>query len=351
MIKVLFFTYPSAFQNIGGGEILLLKRKEYLEKEGVYCRLFDMWSDKLDDFDILHVFGTVKECLGLMQTAKNKKMKIVIDPVFFSTFQRAMHEHGGPLKKAEACARHLTKVVFPYFPSSRRKMMFLADAVIPNSNVELRQLERLFGIQASKMHVIPNCVDPAFEFGDRNLFASKYDLKDFVLSVGRIEPRKNQLNLIKALKSLDIPLVIIGNPVSDYMDYYEECRREGAGNVMFIGRMDHDDPMLKSAYKACSCFVSQGWFETPGLVALEAALAGANIATTDMGCTREYFKDFVEYFSPSDIAAIKRAVTKSIKRERAVDFSKYIKKELLWDVSAKKSIEVYEKILSEKTRS
>jgi glycosyltransferase involved in cell wall biosynthesis len=344
-IRVAFFVYPSAFQNIGGGEILLLKTKEYLEKEGVSCKLFDIWNDRLDDFDVLHVVGAVKCCLGLMETAKNKGIKIVLDPVFFSTFQRAFHERGGLRRKLEACARHLTKAAFPYFPSARRKMMLLSDAVIPNSYVELRQLERLFGIPEQKMHVIQNCVDPDFEHGDKNLFISKYKIKDFILSVGRIEPRKNQLNLIKALKGSGLPLVIIGDPVSDYMDYYEECKKRADGNVTFIGRIDHDDPMLKSAYKACSSFVSQGWFETPGLAALEAGLAGAKVATTDGGCTKEYFKDFVEYFNPSDIKSIRSAIDKALHKERTTDFKDHIKKNLLWSAAAKKNIEVYNKIL------
>jgi glycosyltransferase involved in cell wall biosynthesis len=346
-IRVAFFTYPSAFQNIGGGEILLLKRKEYLEKEGIHCKLFDMWNDKLDNFDVLHVFGSVKSCLGLMQTAKNKKTKIAIDPVFFSTFQRALNEQGSLNDKLKGCARHLVKVAFPKFPSSRRKMMVLADAVIPNSYIELRQLNRLFGIPAKKMHVVPNCVDPIFGSGDKNLFMSRYNIKDFVLSVGRIEPRKNQLNLVRAMRGSGIPLVIIGDPVSDYPDYYEKCKKEGSGNTIFIGRIAHDDPMLRAAYKACSCFVSQGWFETPGLAALEAGLAGARVATTDRGCTKEFFRDLVEYFSPSSVNSIRKAVAKTLKRENSADLKEYIRNNLLWDVAAKKCIEVYKNILSE----
>ncbi len=344
-IRVAFFVYPSAFQNIGGGEILLLKTKEYLEKEGIYCKLFDIWKDRLDDFDILHVIGAIKCCLGLMKVANNKGVKIVLDPIFFSTLQRALHEHGNLARKIEACGRHLTKVLFPYFPSDRRKMLLLADAVISNSYVELRQIERLFAISGEKMHVIPNCVDSDFEHGEKDLFISKYNIKDFILSVGRIEPRKNQLNLIRALKDLGAPLVIVGNPVSDYMEYYEVCKKERDDRVVFIDRIDHDDPLLKSAYKACQCFVSQGWFETPGLAALEAGLAGANVATTDKGCTKEYFRDYVEYFDPSSLKSIRTAVEKAAGKGSNDLFKEYIKKEFLWKVAAHKNIQVYNKIL------
>jgi glycosyltransferase involved in cell wall biosynthesis len=344
-MRVAFFAYPSAFQNIGGGEILLIKTKEYLEKEGVYCRLFDVWSDKLEDFDILHIIGSVKDSLGLMHTAKNKGLKIVLDPVFFSTFERSLHEYGGFARKSAACARHMTKVLFPSFPSSRRKMMELADIIVPNSDTELRQLKRLFAIERDRMRVIPNCVDAEFAGADPSLFISKYGIRDFILSVGRIEPRKNQLNLIKALKGSPSPLVIIGDPVSDYVSYYEECKKEGAGKVVFIGRMDHSDPVLKSAYGACKCFVSQGWFETPGLVALEAGLAGANIATTNKGCTEEYFKGFAEYFNPSDISGIKKAVEKAFRKEKAPGLKEHIKNNFLWPIAAKKNVEVYKEVL------
>ncbi len=113
-MRVAFFVYPSAFQNIGGGEILLLKTKEYVEKKGIYCKLFDMWSDKLDDFDILHVIGAVKDCLGLMRTAKNKGLKVVLDPIFFSTLQRDLHEYGSPRREARAFARQLAKIDIPF---------------------------------------------------------------------------------------------------------------------------------------------------------------------------------------------------------------------------------------------
>src|SRR3989338_1876460 len=122
-IKVAFFVYPSAFQNAGGGEILLLKTKEYLEKEGIFVKLFDMWHDKLEDFDIMHIFGAVKDCLGLMQTARNKGLKIALTPIFFSTLQRALHEYGSTYKKLNVSMHHLVKVIFPYFPSSRRQML------------------------------------------------------------------------------------------------------------------------------------------------------------------------------------------------------------------------------------
>ena len=74
-------------------------------------------------------------------------------------------------------------------------------------------------------------------------------------------------------------LVLIGSPVSGYEEYFNECKKLGGGFTTFIPTMRHEDPLLRSAYAACDLFVLQGWFETPGLVAMEAALAGAQDVT------------------------------------------------------------------------
>ena len=345
-IKTAFFVYPSAFQNIGGGEILLLKTKEYLEKEGVSVKLFDIWNDKLDEFNILHIFGAVRPCLGLMNTAKNKGIKVVLTPVTYYDFDMAMHEYGSMQKKINNSIRYAVKRVFPIYPSDRRKMLVLADALIPNSEAEKSQLAQLFAIAKEKMHVIPNCVDKEFANANPDLFLSKYNISDFVLSVGRIEPRKNQLNLIKALSGFNKPLVFIGDPVSDYSEYYNECKKHSNKNITFIGKINHKDELLKSAYAACKCFVSQGWLETPGLACLEAGLAGANIATTNKGCTKEYFKDYVEYFNPAKLSSIRKAAEAAFFKNKNSLFKDYIMKNLLWDVAAKKNLEIYENLVN-----
>ena len=77
-----------------------------------------------------------------------------------------------------------------------------------------------------------------------------------------------------------------------------ECRRAGEGLVAWLGRLDHDDPLLASAYAAARVFALPSWFETPGLAALEAALAGCAVVITPYGSTREYFGGLVAYARP-----------------------------------------------------
>jgi glycosyltransferase involved in cell wall biosynthesis len=343
-MRVAFFVYPWATQSPGGGEILLLKTKEFLEKSGISVTLFNQWEHKLKDFDILHVFGSVKDCLGLMQAAKRAGVKVVLSPIFWSTFNRALNEYGTPLEKTQMVLKHLAKVVFPFMPSARRKMFLLADALVPNSVAESMQVIRLFGIDKRKMHVVYLGADERFTEASASEFVNKYKIEDFILSVGRIEPRKNQLNLIKALKGSGKKLVFVGNPVIGYEKYYGLCKRL-ADDAIFINRLEHSDSLLSSAYAACSVFVLQGWFETPGLVALEAGLAGAKLAVTSGGSTREYFKDYVEYFNPARASSIRKAIERALAKEKTGHLKKYLLNNFLWTNTVQENIEVYKSLL------
>lgn len=345
-MKVLFYTYPWAMQNPGGGEIMLFKTKEALENKGITVKLFNQWEDRLKDYDILHIFGGVKDCLGLMCAAKNTKIKIVVSSLFWSTLQRSLHEYGNLYTKFQAALKHMTKVVSPKMPSSRRKMLTLADIVLPNSEAEANQVSRLFSINKNRMHVVPLGADERFTDANKYEFMNKYAIKDFILSVGRIEPRKNQLNLIKALNNSQQKLVIIGDCVSGYEQYYQQCQKAADKNVLFLNRLDHNSSLLSSAYAACSVFILQGWFETPGLVALEAGLAGAKLAVTNQGSTYEYFKDYVQYFNPASPKDIKNAIYRALTIQKDDKLKNHIRNNFLWANSADATIAAYQKIFN-----
>ncbi|HTL46694.1 MAG TPA: glycosyltransferase, partial [Verrucomicrobiae bacterium] len=238
-MKVAFYVYPIAFQSPGGGEILLLKTREYLEKAGLKVRLFDTWNDKLSDYDILHTFGSVKDCLRMMETAHSVGVKNVLTTVCWYSWKSAWGTYPEWNRRLPSAARHLAKTLLPFLPSKRRKMMTLADALIPNSRSEADQLKRFFGVSEEKIRVIPNAVDESFAAALPTAFEKKYGLRDFVLCVGRIEPRKNQLNVVRALKGIGRPVVFIGDPVPAYQDYYEACRREAGAQMHFLGGLPH----------------------------------------------------------------------------------------------------------------
>jgi len=48
-----------AFHTPGGGEMQLLKYKEYLEKKGHKIDLLDIWNPNFKKYDIFHFFSSI----------------------------------------------------------------------------------------------------------------------------------------------------------------------------------------------------------------------------------------------------------------------------------------------------
>lgn len=344
--RVAFFVYPSAFQAQGGGEVQLLKTKEYLEKVGVEVKLFDTWKDKVQDFDILHVFGSVKDCLPMMETTRQRKVKIALSTICWYSWKSAMGTYGNLLSKSLAISRQVAKEIAPFLPSRRKRMMQISDLLLPNSQSEAYQLQRYFGALPSKTHIIPNGVDESFADADPSLFLRNYpNLDGCVLCVGRIEPRKNQLNMVRALRGTDIPFAIVGDPVPQYQDYYNLCRKEATSNIHFLGRFPNEAGLLKSAYSACKVFLLASWLETPGLAALEAGLAGARVVITPEGATREYFSTYVIYADPASPRDILRRVRESLLLPRSNDLRQHLLTNFTWRHVAEKTLSAYRSVI------
>ncbi|MBI4550072.1 MAG: glycosyltransferase [Candidatus Omnitrophica bacterium] len=348
MVKAAFFVYPTAFQTPGGGEVQLLKTKEYLEKEGAEVKLFDQWTDRMTDYDIFHTFGSVKECLNAVRTAKHLGVKTVLSTICWYNWRSAWFTYTTPKERWVSISRHAAKTFAPWLPSMRKSMMQHSDLLFPNSESEARQLELFFQVPKEKIFVIPNGVDESFRDARPGLFEERYGLKNFILCAGRIEPRKNQLNMIRALKGIAPPLVFVGDYVPAYRDYYETCRREAGKNVHFLGRIPHDAELLKSAYAAANTFLLASWLETPGLAALEAGLAGAKVVITREGATREYFGDRAAYVSPHRLSDIRSVTLKTFERAPDPALKEHILKNYLWSAVARKTLQGYRLLLDRK---
>ncbi len=126
--------------------------------------------------------------------------------------------------RAGACGRSRTRL-----PSWRRELFERADVILPNSRAEASQIARLFGVSRDRIRVVPNGVLPSFGTASPEPFRERWGPDPFVLSVGRIEPRKNTLGLVRAVGQLGLTLVHIGDAVPAWRDYARRmsARRRG----------------------------------------------------------------------------------------------------------------------------
>jgi glycosyltransferase involved in cell wall biosynthesis len=201
-------------------------------------------------------------------------------------------------------------------------------------------------VPEAKVTVVPNGVDERFYNADPSLFRKKFGLDGFILNVGHIgHERKNVLALIQALGQIDHPAVIIGRIIKS--DYGEACIHEASKHkhILLIDGLDNSSELLASAYSACDVFVLPSMFETPGIAALEAGLAGAKIVITPYGGTKEYFREMATYVEPDSVASIRDGITKALVSPRTSLLSDHIRREYLWTRIAKQTAQVYRELL------
>ncbi len=343
---MLLFAASAAFQAPGGGENQLIQTGRHLESLGLRVRLFSAWTDRIARARLIHIFGMSREGLELRGWPA-----LPVCPWCYRRFAGSNREPcsrlepGLPCKLMSLAAWSLRRAI-PRLPGWRREFLALADAVLPNSPSEAAQLASLFGVDRRKLRVVPNGVRSPIGLVGPEPFRRHFGDQPFVLTVGRIEPRKNTLTLIQAVRSLELPLVLIGQAPPRFHEYARDCRRAGGDRVFWIGQLDHYDPLLASAYAAARVFALPSWFETPGLAALEAALAGCPVVVTPFGSTRDYFGELAEYARPDRVDEVARAIQCCWQNGPDPRLARLIANRYLWPTVAQITAEVYDQVAS-----
>jgi len=335
----------TAWSAPGGGEIQMSALARSLGDVGVDAHFWRPWEDRLAEFDCLHLFGSEPEHLALARSARALNIPVALSTIAWFDLASCWREPWPLARRLAACGKFALRAAVPRLNSWRRELYHAVDLLLPNSHAEAAQLIRYFGVPAERIQIVPNGADLRFARGDSEPFARRVGGQRFVLYPGRIEPRKNQLNFLRAMQGVAAPIVILGNAVPGHEAYYAECRRAAGPYVRFIDRLDHDDPLLASAYAAAGCLALTSWYETPSLAALEAGMSGLPLVLPSGGCAREYFGDQANYVSPIDLAGIRRATLAALARGRSPQLAAWVRQNYSWRAAAAATREAYEKIL------
>jgi glycosyltransferase involved in cell wall biosynthesis len=310
--RILFQAGAGVFQRPGGGEIQLIKTGAALEARGVPVGLYNAWADRLEEARLVHFFGLHAEFEPLARLAKKAGIGVVVSPICWYDPVAQWYQ----AERWTAGLVGLSKwLLLRHSGLARRRawrsrLLAMADAVLPNSLSEADQMATLLGVPRQRLHVVPNAVDAATAPPD--LALAEFGPEDYVLYVGRIEPRKNVLGLIQACLQLKYKLVIIGQAPLEHAAYDHACRKLAeTGQVYFAGHVPKDAPLLASAQASARVFALPSWFETPGLAALEAAQFETPVVITRRGSTRDYFGDTAIYCDPARPASVQAAIERA----------------------------------------
>lgn len=180
----------------------------------------------------------------------------------------------------------------------------------------------------------------------------KYDLpKEFLLSVGTIEQRKNLLGVIEALhelKDLEIPLVVIGKPTMYKKKVQKAIKSYGLEKrVHFLSGVSMEE--LACIYRLASVFVYPSFYEGFGIPVIEALYSETPVITSNNSCLQEAggpHSLYIDPYSSKDIASKlhylwTREAERKIRAEKGLEFVQKFCDEAV----ASETFAVYEEVL------
>lgn len=316
LVRILSHFFPE-------NEYLLLDKnksergKDILQNPNVYwiktskgrmSRQFKMGKDAQNEkADIFH--GLSGELPLKWDKAPIKKMVTIHDlifvryPQYYSFFDRKIH-----------------------FWKFKRAAQ-IADKIIAISEQTKKDIIQYLKVPENKIEVIYQGCHHAFkEQQSEELFQKvkhTFNLPErFILNVGTIEDRKNLLNIVKAIKGTDIPLVVIGKKTK----YYQKVAAFISKNklekqVSFLEGVSMEE--LAAIYKLADIFVYPSFFEGFGIPVIEALFSKTVVITSNTSCLPEAGGKDSVYINPDDYLDIQSKIRflwdNEAERKRRVD--------------------------------
>lgn len=358
-MKILFWLRPDIFDRPGGDTTVVNHLRSELDDLG-HTVVVDTRADQDPrEFDVLHLvnFATPRLTDVFARIAVTYGKPYVVTsfyedfPRFFSQMQAysealtAYMNNGYRPEVWSEVARNASRVAPAAFLDNRFAAQN-ADIVIVTGAVEGELIRRDYpGVRA--VESVKLAADVKAQAAPE-LFESEFKVRDFVLSIGRIEHRKNQLMLLKALEHSSVPVVLVGGKKIVDENYLNLCRHfRRAGPTLILDYLSEEQ--LASAFRAARVHALPSWYELPGLVSLEAALHGTPVVVADAGTTRDYLGDFAFYCSPEDPESIRSAVERAMMSQRSPAQVAHLST-LTWKSTARDYLSIFEKVKDSRTR-
>ncbi|AKK74206.1 glycosyl transferase family 1 [Chryseobacterium gallinarum] len=226
-----------------------------------------------------------------------------------------------PIKKV-VTIHDLIFVRYPqYYSFFDRKIHFwkfkkaadTADKIIAISEQTKRDIIQYLKVPEDKIEVIYQGCHQAFKEQQPVEFIqsvkNKFNLPGrFILNVGTIEERKNLLNVVKAIKETEIPLVVVGRKTK----YYQKIERFLKKNkmekqVLFLEGVSMEE--LAAIYKLADIFIYPSFFEGFGIPVIEALFSKTVVVTSNTSCLPEAGGKDSVYIDPHNELDIRAKLT------------------------------------------
>lgn len=244
-----------------------------------------------------------------------------------------------------------------------RRAVKTARKILTVSEFSKREIVSLLGVPEQKVEVIYNGVGP--EFGrvrdncETDACLARYSIqKPYLLAVGNISRRKNQLMMMRAFalwaKSnphTEYRLVIAGKSHGPAPDVSAEAARVGLDErrLMILGYIPEQD--LPHLYAGADLFLNTSLYEGFGLPLIEAMSCGIPVIASHASCFPEIAGDaalLVDPLNPQEIAvAIENLIGSKPLRNDLIDRGLRRAANFRWNTAAHQTLKVYDEVVQE----
>ena len=247
-----------------------------------------------------------------------------------------------------------------------RRTVRMAARVITASEFSKRSILAAYGLKEERVVVLPNGVSSSFRPMSREM-ASRWATTElgmhapFILTVGDLQPRKNQAGLIAAFDELlaahpELPhhLVLVGKETWHASEIRAAARRSRVpGRIHFTGFVSEED--LRRLYGACDLFVYPSFYEGFGLPILEAMACARAVACSNTTAMPEVADSAAILFNPHSrrelVLAMRDVLLNRELRMRMERLAMQRAALFGWQRTAAKTLEVYHAVAGEKQGS
>ena len=330
--------YPASLMT-GGLQVQAEETSRALAKQGdgLSVELFN-WSQRAPFPDIYHFIGFPPHLHRIAELIHQAGRPYVITLLLGNA--------QGRTRLWLARARHFAKVHILGQPQSGQAVQ-RAFAVVTITEADANTARRIYRIEEDRIHIVPNGVTEGFFGSTAALWQERFGAQPFVLCVGAIQKRKNQLLLLEACNKLRLPAVLLGSVLPGEKNYAQRVTAAAKLNEALGGRwlqsLLSDDPLLYSAYAACGLFCLFSVSETQPLSVLQAMAAQKPILLLRASYTLDTPFSKLATIASTSLEALCPALEQAWKDGAPSSLSR----DYSWDLVAKRLKTIYQTISRE----
>lgn len=263
---------------------------------------------------------------------------------------------------------------------AQKRFLEKVHGVITVSETSKKDIVRLLGVESNKVHVVyngpGNSISPTVVSARRvEAVLSKYNLPNkYVLYVGDVNWNKNLVNLVKAIKHLNTPLVIVGTSAAKieqsltastitgpkdilrkvtggthpHLVHLKELLTEiqATDLVHRLGFVPEDE--IGIIWRNALCYCQPSWYEGFGMALLESFWAGVPVVASRTQALVEVGDNAVWYVNPASHTDIAEGIAKVLSdpqlARKLVNQAVTRRKLFTWERAAAAIVEIYKHI-------